>query len=385
MGFFSGLFGRNKEGREAASEVIQQVTSENQFTLFQDFNHDDKSVNNFIHSKEFVQDLAKGGTKHLVLEGLESNQKSVDAYMSGKMSREDFEKTVVKEGWVDDDFKNINPKDYASNLSETLDAARENGIKIHYCERGNNEPYSDLREGVNSELQLTKDGGNGYKTVGELREAYSKFKSPEGKKTYEKLVEMGFDDKTALDDPKFQKNLDDKFFKERNDNDKQLADDIAKATKGEKTAVVYGAAHGNKRDGSNGKDLDEHLADKGKTGKIGVTNNPKDTHVGEAKEMPATIINTNANGNMPGRPVQVQQHKDASVGGEVSTEKNDMTRYSELTKGFDIKSFQQSMGGQQQVRDDGRPVGEAAPVNQGVQAEGHQQAKAAEQSASAGR
>ena len=374
-----GIFGDN--GKEDAKNAIDLALANSQFLLVQDFNHSSEKINGFVHSKDFVKDLENAGVKHLVMEGDITNQKFVDAYQEGKIDRNVF----VKEAgtWINPDF-GIKPEEYGRMVANTLDQAKKSGISVLYLENSNNQPFSCLKDRLEKCEEVNREGTGNYKTVGDYREHFSKVGSEGAKQSLKALDYLGVSDSTSLNDPKFKEQVDNKFFEGRNNADKKLADDIAKVSDGEKTAVVYGSAHGNKRDGkTNGKDLDENLADHGKTSRIGVISRGSWIGLEQSKEMPATMITTDGTLEEKSSKIEVRQYEGKPIGGEVNLDETGRENYKQMMKDFDFKKFQSSVSSEKA----GKEVAEAnlgnvqAPSAE-VAAQGHMQQKAAEQSTS---
>jgi hypothetical protein len=389
MGFFGRLF-RN-EGEQQAHQVVERLASDNQYVLFQDFDH--KALSNFEHfySKGNVDALANGGTKHIFLELQKEEDGLLKKLQSGEINKEQFLGDIEKLGGMNKHLSASENKKMANDLADMSLHAKEKGIGVHAVMDNTASRYDNLLDyvkDIDSKAKLNDFDSHSLESIFNEKIKNHEPDADKAKSALSALNEMKVDKNAPLDNKEFIEAYRKGFGDDRVAGDKYVADQIKKISGGEKSAIMYGADHGSAKDGSNGKDLDEHLGKS--TAKIGLTPNKGqiiETQVkyNQTSELPATVIETNSNGIMPGHPVKVLQNAGKAPGGEVNIAQESSEQYIGKLKGFDVGSFQKSVGGQQQVRDDGREVGEAAQVNPGVEKQGHQQAKAQEAAQASGK
>ncbi len=271
--------------KNVAKAVTQHVVSQNDVTMYQDYDHASKHVQRHFYSKDNIDAQAAGGTKNIALENTPKLMQPALDYLHNVGD-------AISKG--------------AKVTPEQRDQIKEKFVDYAVKSVGN----AAFKEGSKEEREHFKVMAEGVIYAGE-----------KGIKTH--AVDSGAKEKTRAEGT-----VD---FAPRIDGDKIVADRVAEIAKTGKTSVFFGAAHGNARDGTNGKDLDELLADKGlKVGKIGITEDAKLAIRSPGKEMPTTIIETNAKTfgiDWPGGNINVRQieKKDGSkeLGGELNFDKED--------------------------------------------------------------
>lgn len=259
-----------EEQAELARSVTQQIAEENDVIMIEDYDHGSQHVHRHIFSRDMVDTLDAGGVVNIDVEyvpeirAISQLSDMGKSYAAGeKISAEEFD---------------IARHNYAKQMTEN--------IGITGMKSGSKAEYNAFLREADTFIYAGYKGIN-VNAVGSAE------------------TEPGA----------------------RLDDDKNVADRVAEHAKEGKTAVIMGAAHGDKRDGKNGKDLDEHLEDRGlKVGKVGVMEDGKEFKAMNRAEVPNTIIQTDARTfgvDLPGgnlRVLQAQTNGEyRELGGEINT------------------------------------------------------------------
>jgi hypothetical protein len=290
----------DKKRLETAATAVEEAGKGNKYIMMQDFDHRVVQNHELIATDEVMDALQQSGKKHITMEKPQADQRAVDSYAAGKISREEFVEKVSKtNGWL----KGQDSIRDGEAVADIVDKANARGMKVHFVDAA--EP-----ETIINDLATGRSKGT---TVGDIRQELTKAIEVDTK-----LIKLNGDnpytdykidlendkkakellDKTGLKDDAPLSELKGKIRttqETRAEGDKNLAERIVKATNGEPAAIVEGAGHGGSRDGSNGKkDLDEHLAKHGSVGKIGLAGSEKVPAKSGMAEMPNTMIYTDS-------------------------------------------------------------------------------------------
>ncbi len=263
---------------DVAVEVSGKVAEQNQFTLYEDYKHSDKDNNEFFFSEDHIDRLAEADVKHIGLEYSPEFQPQLDAM------------AAVGRGKAEG--KNYNPKDI-DNYVDRYAQHMSKHCGINGMEPGSKEELDAYRAEARGIIRAAENG----------MKVHAIDTAPGAAGTHGDLEK-----RCAVDG--------------------QIAENIANIAGDEKMAIYYGAGHTSGKDGTAGKDMEEHLCEKGSVGRVGLAPDAKDfndaTMEGN-REIPNTLICTDRSllgMDIPGHQVQAMQAKKDGqflpLGGEVS-------------------------------------------------------------------
>ncbi len=194
-----------------------------------DTNHADQGVRNVLASREMMQGLAESGVAHVCLEIPSYLQDYADQYRSGDMSYDEF-RQVMQENIILQNEGEVDEESFIRSAANTIAHASQFGIDVHFVDPGLPMPPEEAAQAMGRVLL-------DYETSTGNEIDFSDADSMRGALTY-----MLDNELIAPDDMEILKVYGGEFMNERL-NDQALYDNIMAATNGEKTAIIYGAAH----------------------------------------------------------------------------------------------------------------------------------------------
>lgn len=288
--------------RDKAIKAVGAVAARDdvQFLLFSDGSHFEDANYDFFTQKAVIDELAKNGYKHIVLE-MSDIQDKLKGVGNGSLPKG----TLLDSGFVISNMPKKDSDRTVANLERLAEYCNEKGIKIH-CK--------DNLENCSPQMKKFVD---------------AVIRDPSCQKILNKLAsqrEVNSDELMYLNAVLKDNDLENfDPMGDRIEADKYLARDIKKIAGNDKVAIFYGAAHGATK-----RDLDEYLGSN-KTAKILLTPNAQTIHLLDniAKEMPSTIIFTDTS-KWPGNQVEAWQAHAKQVGSEITGIELRNTKYSQI-------------------------------------------------------
>lgn len=228
-----------------------------QFFLYGDTNHTDTDIHEFFFSDEHAERLVKNGVKHVVVEFQPEFQDIFDQCAEGKLNPDQFVEQLSKRA------KKLNPdaKPIDNPIADRTRSAHKamaravrywhlNGVKTHCPDDRSGFTKDELKtirdnyEFMYKALRYAKDTGTDKPVVHQRLMLSFMFNSvsPDGRRPKNPATQK---DLANMNDPSRMQ----KFMKKRMDDDKKLAKKIKALAGDEKTAVLFGAGHYNRKNG----------------------------------------------------------------------------------------------------------------------------------------
>ena len=242
-----------REVKTPLQDIIRQKGADQQNIIFGDTNHGDNTIAGFFAGKETMKALAETGITHACLEIPVRFQGLADSYAAKKLTREEFIQSLGRQ-FVQFHGTKETQQERLGIIADTIDNAKSFGIKTHFVDGG---------EGMNNDrtpLMVSVDNAttsylnDKQLSLGDLQDHLQNAENQEALKTYlDRQVRQSLPGIAADTDiiDKYKEDL----IKSRIDKDALLAKRIDDISRGEKTAIFYGSAHGM----SSRNDLNENL------------------------------------------------------------------------------------------------------------------------------
>lgn len=238
------------------------LADDKQYLFFGDTNHTDTAIHHFFFSEENAERLVKAGVKHVFVEYQPEYQDIFDECAAGTIDDEEFVKKMQQRSKeiykIDDNAPKIdNPiaDDMLKSQKMMAKAIRywaENGVKTHCPDDRSGFTEKDLTALRSSytlmykALRYAKDCGTDKPVVTQrLMTSYifnstarkdGSDKKPKNAISVEELKKLQGSDSQAV-------------MAKRMADDKKLSKTITKMANGEKSAILFGAGHGDREKG----------------------------------------------------------------------------------------------------------------------------------------
>lgn len=236
------------------------LADKKQYLFFGDTNHTDTTLHHFFFGEENARRLVEAGVKHVFVEYQPEYQDIFDECAAGKIDEEGFIKKMQKRSQeiygTAEKIDNPIAKDMLESHKIMARAIRywaENGVKTHCPDDRSSFSKKDLNALRDTyklfyqALRFAKDKGTDKPVVTQrLMVSYifnstvrkdGSAKKPQNAISTEELKKMG-EKANALN-----------IMKKRMDDDKKLAKTIARLAGDEKSAILFGAGHGDRQNG----------------------------------------------------------------------------------------------------------------------------------------
>ncbi len=214
------------------------------YVVIGDTNHTDLSTRTFLSSPELISSLAAAGISHLCLEITPKHQHLADDLYNNRITKSQFETSFANAITLKTSGE-VTEADFANSIANTIDYAKQAGIAVHFVDPSS-DAYPTLSTPISQEI---------YNTAIEKYETETGLE-PGSVRTIENAI-------YGLAYAAQQNHITaDMYYKLRAElqinsrhHDDQTVDIIDRETNGEKTAVIYGAAHDNLATKLNGEVL----------------------------------------------------------------------------------------------------------------------------------
>ena len=235
-------------------DALVSAASKADYIVIGDTDHTDLKTRQYLSSEPFIESLAQSGVKHISIEVPFAYNKSVESFQSGAITKDEFINDLSDFGLVSDG--EVTKDDFIHSIVSTVELAQKYGVQVHASD-----PILDIRvievaievlddlasyEGISGKVQ-----SDAHKIIGQL----SKVNSLTDAGEFVSII-----DSVRSDHPEIWADITsdkvlDEAFRRRITDDTPLFDIIEQQTNGEKTAIIYGAAHDNIVEQLNDKDF----------------------------------------------------------------------------------------------------------------------------------
>ena len=222
-------------------DVYQTIASAGSYAdqiLIGDTNHMNPGMRTFLSGEKLMKSLAQAGVSHVCLEIPQSIQHLVDEYDSGKWNRRELS-ILLKYRVSPHNGGPLTQEEMINSIIDTIDNAKKYGMKTHCVDDGAGDLDIDLSRDTK---KLLKEAMKDYR-----KETGIKLRDPVPADDLENFIKKAFTDSvhfTTRDERQaVLKGISRDAVATRISSDAGMYENVLQATKGEKTAIIYGAGH----------------------------------------------------------------------------------------------------------------------------------------------
>jgi len=199
------------------------------YIIIGDTNHSDQGVRNALAGPELMQGLAESGVAHICLEVPSYLQPLADQYRNGELSYEEFQESMQESIFLANEGE-VDEESFVRSVANTIAYGSRFGIDVHFVDPGLPIPPQEVTDAL---VDVMSD----YELHTGLEIDYSDAEALRGVLDYMVENELISDENMAILEQHGSGFMDERL------NDQNLYNNIIAATNGEKTAIIYGAAH----------------------------------------------------------------------------------------------------------------------------------------------